>query len=177
VFEWLEKHTQTLIRPNTKASIRFAGTVERREPFGERLNGWFVAPAVAHFQPGGTPSTWQWWRTSRGLWGPLAAMTQAAYAVRREGNSLSFEQRGEVIARWSDWTEELRERLASTLLPASGQMLLVRRDVIEQFASEHGMGFCWLARLTAFSRKHTYEAYEPIHAYRAYGTSNIIIPG
>ena len=109
------------------------------------------------------------------MWGPAACLTRESYAFRRDGNSLAFESAGEAIARWSDWTEELRERLTPSTFPATGQVLLIRRKVIEEFAAQHGTRLCWLARLTAFCRKHDYELHVPFHDDRVYGTSKIIL--
>jgi hypothetical protein len=111
------------------------------------------------------------------MWGPAASVTRDGYTFRRDGNSIAFESGGEVVARWSDWTEELRERLAPSTLPATGQVLLIRRELIERFATEHQAAFCWLARLTVFYRQRDYEMYQPFHDNRVYGASRIVIPG
>ena len=51
----------------------------------------------------------------------------------------------------------------------------IRRGVIEHFAAQHQVQFCWLVRLTAFCRQQHYELYQPFHDHRTYGASRIIL--
>jgi hypothetical protein len=178
VFGWCSQGKETLLAPRARSGLRFAGTVQPAgtRDVSARFEGWGVLPVVGHFRAGGTASRWQWWRGIRGLWGPARILTPDGYDFRRDGDTLLFESGGEGIARWTDWTEELRELLAPETLPATGHMLLVRRDVIERCAAEHLVRLCWVVRLTAFCRQQHYELYRPIHDYRVYGVSRIVLP-
>jgi hypothetical protein len=179
VFDWCAKGDDTSVTPITGSRLRFTGKVRpsRAWDMATRFGGWSVMPAVGCIDSGGALSRWQWWRGHRGLWGPASSLTRGGYTFRRDGDTLAFESDGEVIGRWCDWTDELRERIAPNILPATGQMLLTRRDVIERFASENRARFCWVVRLTAFCRERHYELYRPIHDYRTFGVSRIILPG
>ena len=179
VLDWCVRSEEALLRPITPLHLRFAGRVrpERVWNLATRIGGWSVVPAVGHFESSGSLSRWQWWRGCRGMWGPAASLTRDEYTFHRDGHSLAFQSGGEVIARWSDWTEELRERLAPSTLPATGQVLLIRREVIERFATQHQTGLCWLARLTAYCRQRHYDLYQPFYEDRVYGASRIILPG
>jgi hypothetical protein len=178
VFDWCAQGGETLLSPITSSPLRFAGTVHpaRVWDLATQFGGWSIVPAVGRFAPAGSFSRWQWWRWHRGMWGLAASLTADGYTFRRNGNSLAFESGGQEIGRWSDWTEELSERLAPNTVPATGQLLLIRREVADRFAMEHQSRLCWLARLTAFCRQHQYELYQPFHDDRAYGASRIVLP-
>jgi hypothetical protein len=124
-----------------------------------------------------SPSTFKPGFGYRGMWGPAASLIPDGYSFRRDGDSLVFESGGEVIGRRSDWVHELRERLVPPTLPATGQVLLIRRNVIEPMAARHRSRLCWLARLTAFCRERQYQPYRTFHEERVYGASRILLPG
>lgn len=178
VFEWCTRSEAVRLSPIRRSYVRFAGRIrpERVSDFPTQFGGWSVVPAVGRFEPGGNVARWQWWRGYRGMWGPAADVIPDGYTFYRDGNSLAFESGGAVIARWTDWTDELRERLADSTLPATGQSLLIRREVFERFSTTRQLGICWLARLTAFVRERSYEPYQPFHDYRVYGASRIVVP-
>jgi hypothetical protein len=177
VFDWCDDEEETLLSPLASSKLRFSGTVRPVWDMATNLGGWCVAPAAGRFSQSVRVSRWQWWRWCRGMWGPAASLTRDGFTFRRCGDSLVFESGGEVIGRWSDWTEELRERLFPNILPATGQVLLIRREVIERFEARSQARLCWLARLTAFCRQHHYDLYSPFHDYRVYGASRILLPG
>jgi hypothetical protein len=177
VFEWCDQGEVTYLRTHFGSRLRFEGKVRpvRAGELATSFGGWSIIPAVGRFIAGGNVSRWQWWRGCRGMWGPAASLSRDGYTFRRDGDSLAFESGGMVIGRWSDWTDELRELLAPQTLPATGQVLLIRRGVIEHFAAQHQVQFCWLVRLTAFCRQQHYELYQPFHDHRTYGASRIIL--
>jgi hypothetical protein len=179
LLEWCSKGDKTTLRPATDSPIRFAGEIlpEAGSNCATTIGGWQVMPVVGHFFASMGISRWQWWRGCRGMCGPAAHLVEKGYRFRRDGDSLVFESTGEVIGRWVDWTEELRERLPSTILPSTGQLLLIRREVIERFAAQHRARLCWLVRATAFCREYDYKPYQPVHEDRVYGASSIIVLG
>jgi hypothetical protein len=178
VFDWCDHGEDTLITPIARARLRFVGTVRPMDVghLATTIGGWFVVPTVGRLIMGARISRWQWWRGHRGMWGPAASLTRDGYTFRRDGDSLAFESGGDLVGKWNDWTEELRERLAPNILPATGQVLFIRRELIERFAARHQTQLCWLARLTAFCRQQQYELYRPFHDHRVYGESRIIQP-
>jgi hypothetical protein len=178
VFDWHARSDELVLRAVAGTDLRFSGRIRavRRVDLATRIGGWSVMSAVGRFEGSGSISRWQWWRGLRGIWGPAACLTSDGYTFRPDVDSLIFESNGELIARWSDWTEELRERHAPNTLPATGHVLLIRRDVIERFAAQHEIGICWVARLTAFCRQRNYDLHQTLHDDRAFGVTRIILP-
>src|SRR4051812_13688386 len=68
-------------------------------------------PAVVCLRACHPENRWQWWRDHRGIWGPTPFLSPDGFEVSCDRNSLTYSSSGEVIARWSDWTEAVGERL------------------------------------------------------------------
>jgi hypothetical protein len=81
-----------------------------------------------------------------------------------------------LVARWSDWTQGLKERQKGRLPPPSGQVLLAPRSIVRQFSAKFSANFCWLVRLHVWTREHSYEDYEETHFDRTYGVGTLVVP-
>ena len=137
---------------------------------------WFV-PLSVRLHPGETISKWQWWRDCRGVWGPAPYLHSNEINVSCDDDEITFRVANEVVARWIDWVDGLQECLPRGVEPATGQLLLVHRNLVEQFATETNLNFCWLMQVSGYSRERGYGEYSRFTAEQALGMSSILLPG
>ena len=167
------------MRTNSGERLRFHGTLEGVMP----REGFVENPAVGLYllaqqlQRLGPVSRWQWWREHRGIWGPIPYGMRGGVEVRCEADGVYFRSAGIDIARWCDWVDGLTETQSEHTSPATGQYLLVRRDLIERFEQDSKTSLCWVAQLTASYRMNGYGDPEVINTEQAYGISEIVLPG
>jgi hypothetical protein len=179
VFEWLTNHRQTRVIPICHSPIRLGGRLRcvDTQQLTKRFRGWSAVPAVVRLDREGAISRWQWWRGFRGLHAPAPCLGENDFELVCTPSSIEFVEDGRVLGRWSDWTDGLTERMKEGLSPPTGQTLLVRRDVIQQFAEQHNAAFCWLVRMSVRYLKNSYDdEFQEMHQDRTYGTQTLIMP-
>jgi hypothetical protein len=81
---------------------------------------------------------------------------------------------GDDIAHWSDWTHKLREMTTPDLTPSTGQMLRIRRSLIEREIAKRGGVFAWICRITTYHRKYRHNAFTKSHFALEFGTTRIV---
>jgi hypothetical protein len=79
-----------------------------------------------------------------------------------------------VLARWTDWTDHLRETTTADLTPSSGQMLLIHRSVVERESAKLGGVFAWICKISSQHRKHSYTDFQEAHFALDFGTTRIV---
>jgi len=144
------------------------------EDYEVKLGDWIVRPMAVRLLHGTIPR-WQWWRGARGVWSPSPALLQDDFSVKLGDRELQFECGGDVFARWSDWMQSFHERSHSGLPPSTGQVLSIRRDIIQQAAERTSASVAWLCRWRAFRRKSQYsDEVEEAAGVVAFGTSLVV---
>jgi len=119
---------------------------------------------------------WQWWRMFRKVWIPTPCLEGSPVELGYYEGSMATWIGGRVAARWSDWTEALRETLPDGLPPATGQYLLAKRDLVGEFAAATGSTFCWVCRLTGYYKEHPGHAHKQFTDHRSFGALGIVMP-
>lgn len=115
---------------------------------GIPISGW-IHPAVG--------PRWQYWRDLRNpIYLPVPHLLQAT-VVGEFQHSLVLRDGENIVARWNDWTDGLREQQTANLPPAAGQWLYIRRRALLGLVEQTGLQFGWVARVTRFYREHSYE--------------------
>lgn len=174
LFDCLEDD-ENRITLRSHSQIRTNGTYppESLESYVRQVGDWSFLPTTSKVF---SAQRWQFWRMSRSLDLPSPIFSPNELVVRCDHNSLVIVDGVEVIGRWSDWTAGLREERVPILPPNSGAMLTINRQVIENFATGTSSNFCWLVKLTGYTRKHVHEDYKRFDEFRQYGASALVIP-
>jgi len=157
-------------------SLHFRGGVDPVSPqtMSRNFGDWSVLPAVSLFMPYTTPR-WQYWRIYRGVWLPSPFLCSKRLTFQCSDEALIIRDGEEIIGKWNDWTDGLREKVSADLNPSTGQYLLLQREKVEAFASETKSVFCWICRLAGHHREYDYQPYKHFADHRLYGTTSIVI--
>lgn len=174
VTKWYRREIYVEYAP---CGLRFEGVIRAIPPdsISQSFGDWRLVPAVCRVTPWTTPR-WQFWRVYRHTWLPSPFLGSNSLTFQCSGDALIVRDAKEVIAKWTDWTNGLREKVTANLPPSTGQYLVVHRQRIETFAEETNSVFCWICRLTGFHREYDYEPYKYFVDHRQYGATSIIIP-
>lgn len=149
---------------------------QRVDDCQERYADWSIWRLAALASPNAVPR-WQWWRFRRGVWLPSPFLARKSFEFRCTQEAVFIEEDGREVARWTDWTHNLREMTTGNLTPSSGQMLLVHRSLIEREAAKFGGVFAWICRITTSHRKYSYSAFTETHFALDFGTTRIVRDG
>lgn len=158
--------------------LRFRGTVEEQpvNAWVRRFRDWSIVPAAVAVEHAPTLPRWQAWRAMRRLWLPTPCLGRSSLQFGYADGSVAVRDDVGIIACWNDWTEGLGELLADGLPFTTGQYLLVRRQVVEEFAAATGSTFCWVCRTSVYHREHSYDDYQRFTDHRALGATRLIRP-
>jgi len=102
---------------------------------------------------------WQFWRMFRGIWLPSPELSPQILTFKCSNDGVIVSDGYDIIAKWSDWRERIKEKATANLPPATGQCLLIRRKNIEDFSRNCGLLFCWVCSLTSYQRKNNFQDY------------------
>lgn len=158
---------ETLLR--STGSLHSVHPSETQQRFGD----WVIVPASAKIHTVTVPR-WQWWRAYRDIWAPAAFLGDSPLELQVTDIEIVVKDGKNVIARWTDWTDGLREQQLANLPPATGQCLLVKRDLINSFSASSRSRFCWVWRMTGYHRQHDYQEFETLSFEGQLGASNVI---
>lgn len=158
-------------------SLRFEGIIKpiSSDTLAQSFGDWGVVPAACRVSPYTTPR-WQFWRIYRDIWLPAPFLSSNQLTFQCSDDALIIRDGEEIIGRWTDWTDGLREKMTANLPPSTGHYLLVRRQKIEEFAAETNSVLCWICRLTGYHREYNYQPYKHFLDHHQYGATNIVIP-
>ncbi len=134
----------------------------------QRFSDWQLIPLATQVRTWTIPR-WQYWRMFRGVWGPIDLLNEGLLKVRCTKDAVWFLREKNPIARWSDWSCGLTETSLANLSPATGEMLLINRKIIEKSEAKQSMVFCWLCRITGYNREHKFGQFKLFHDYRIFG--------
>jgi hypothetical protein len=166
---------QRTIHWGSERFITFGGSYDR-EPADnsqETHADWLVWRLAAPADPR-TVSRWQWWRTQRRVWLPSPILARESFNFRCSQDSVTVYEDGYEVARWIDWAHKMRELNMGDLTPSTGQMLLIRRSLIEREAAKLGGVFAWICKITTYHRKHMYREFTETHFMLDFGTTKIV---
>jgi hypothetical protein len=155
--------------------LAFGGSYDRAPAadWQEQHSDWLVWRLAALADPNTVPR-WQWWRFHRGVWLPSPILAREAFDFRCTQEAVVVDEDGCEVARWIDWTHKLREMTTGDLTPSTGQMLLIRRSLVQREAAKLGGVFAWICKITTYDRKHSYGAFTKTHFVLDSGTTRIV---
>jgi hypothetical protein len=170
--------TRRMIGWEAEHLLAFGGSYGREpaDDWQERHSDWLIWRLATQFDPNTVPR-WQWWRLRRGVWLPLPFLAEKAFQFRCTQDAVIVHEDGHDVARWIDWTDKLREMTTANLSPSTGQMLLIRRSVVEREAAKLGGVFAWICKITTYHRKYSYSPFTKAHFVLDFGTTRIVQKG
>ena len=141
-----------------------------------RFADWLVLPAACPVTPSWAVPRWQRWRTEGEMWLPAPYLAEMPLTVACKSDAIVIRSHESEIGRWIDWADGLGETMFEGLPAKSGQVVLVCKDAIEQFAQQRNMTFCWLCQLTAYQQEHQSRKSTSFTEQRIYGASHVMRP-
>jgi hypothetical protein len=153
----------------------FAGhySQQRAEDWREDFGDWSIWRLATAVSPTAVPR-WQWWRFRRRVWLPSPFLARKSFEFRCQPDALVVEEGGRDVARWSDWTHKLHEMIRANLPPSTGQILLIRRSLVEREAAKLGGALAWICKITSYHREYNYRAFTETHFVQDFGTTRIV---
>lgn len=148
-------------------SLDFQGIIEPRSIDSFQAQFGEIIPASCTIWPLTAPR-WQYWRMYRGIWFPNPCISSDLLAFKCCSNAIKVIDCNEIIGKWIDWIDILREKATANLPPMTGQYLQIKRDKIDEFMQVNDLIFCWICRLTKYERDHSYKQYTYSMDYRMY---------
>jgi len=169
---WYE---QTILLDQISPQFNGKPRVSKEEPTVIQSKDWEIIPCVQVASPCVVPR-WQWWRFLRGIWLPLPVLApDDSYQVNCKQDRIVFQDEQGELGYWQDWTAGVSEMQDADLTPRTGQIVMLRRSAVQQFAAANGMTFCWVCRIRGFQKEHSYEKYNEFSVYRIIGGSRLIL--
>ncbi|MEX2299894.1 MAG: hypothetical protein WD733_03090 [Bryobacterales bacterium] len=163
-----------VIRWEPESLLVFGGAYEHEPADGwrEEYSDWLLWRLAARSRPIAVPR-WQWWRSYRSVWLPSPFLAKS-FEFRCAPDAVKVENDNTEVARWVDWTYNLREMTTANITPSTGQMLLIRRSLVEREAARLGGVFAWLCKVTTYDRKYSYQPFNKDHFALDFGTTRIV---
>lgn len=140
-----------------------------------RCDDWGVLPICGQLAPSAF-SRWQWWRMFRGIWTPYPILISEPTRVEISTDSLEYQNTTGIIGKWIDWGTGVHDYLDSNLPPATGQCLEIDRSLVNQVCDRLGYQYCWLVRVTDYTKEPLARSYRETKASRYFGSTSIIRP-
>ena len=155
--------------------LRFGGEIKPNlfEEHIVAVEDWDIVPISFSALPLNS-LRWQWWRIWRAIWFPAPYLIKNYIKIENKPNKISFIDNNYEVAYWYDWVNNLREQVLANLPPSTGQALMIKKDLLTKIIDEEGFNFCWLLKLTSFTRNYSHEKFEEISSYKLFGNTKII---
>jgi hypothetical protein len=169
------KHAQRTISWAAPDLMAFGGKYghEPADGWQEQHSDWSIWRLATRARLNTIPR-WQWWRSLRGVWLPSPFLARESFEFRCTDKGVIIEEDGREVARWTDWTHNLREMTTANLTPSTGQMLLIHRSLIEREAAKLGGVFAWICRITGYHRKFSHSDFTEAGFTLDFGTTRIV---
>jgi len=174
ILEWIHHLPRIRYIP---PSLKIDGEIEKisTESLENDFGDWSILPVACRVKPYTVPR-WQFWRCYRDVWTIATYFNPHNWKLQCSELQMTISVGEEVVGKWNDWTNGLKEKLTANLPPASGQCLQIDRKIIEEFAKKTNSTFCWVCSLTGYYRKYEYGSFEIFSDYRQFGSSTIVHP-
>ena len=154
--------------------LRFEGRlIGHEEP--RQLADWVVLPCSGSTTPIAV-IVWQGWRGVRGLQCPVPELADGDIRAICRPDSVDFYHDGEVVARWSDWSEDLSAFGVRDLPHASGWALVAPQTIVDRFTHETGTTLAWAWEMTSHVRDYPHGEFKVHRLHGDHGTSGVIRP-
>jgi hypothetical protein len=154
---------------HTIYSLSFEGKIKPVNVKKEKqfFKDWLVYPATWKIAPK-TALTWQFWRLSRGINFPAPFLLEKSSSFKCRTDALEIYEEQTLVAEWRDWTDGLTEKVTANLPPSTGNVLMLKRDIIKRFEKKTSSEFCWGCCITRFHRDARFERYNEENSYKLY---------
>ena len=172
LFEYL-KSARSVVRQEP-SPLRFAGPlIADEEP--RRLADWVVLPCSGATDPLAV-ILWQGWRGVRGIHCPSRELADGDIRAICRPDSVDYQCGGELVARWSDWSENLSAFGIRDLPHANGWTLVAPQSIVDRIARETGMTLAWSWELTSHFRDYAHGEFTVHRMHEDYGTTRLVRP-
>lgn len=150
--------------------LRFDGNIAdiQSESRLHQLADWTLLSAIGPAEPAAV-HRWQMWRLDRPIWLPAPYLSESPLNIMCQPDAIVVQNDSGEIGRWRDWGDGLGEVVVEGLPSKSGQVLHMSKNVIEQFARQKEMTFCWLCQLTGHSKGPGQQEWVSSTVQRIYG--------
>lgn len=138
--------------------LNFQGIIEPRSVDSFQTQFGDLIPASCFIDPHTSPR-WQFWRMYRQIWFPNSCISPRVLVFKCSNNAIIVYDGEEIIGKWIDWRDILREKATANLPPLTGQHLQIKRDKLNEFLQENNLNFCWICCLKKYEREHEYKEY------------------
>jgi len=154
---------------NTNYSLCFEGKIKPLSPknWKQNFRDWIIYPAMWEITPK-TALSWQFWRLSRGVYFPAPFILEKPGSFECKKDSLAIYEGPTIVGKWRDWTDGLTDRMTANLPPSTGNVLMIKRSIIERFEKKTNSEFCWGCCITRFCRSGRFERYNENYDYKLY---------
>jgi hypothetical protein len=181
IVEWSrgEAHAEEMLLDLERTSpLQFGGVAVNRESEAwlRHFADWLVLPITCPVTHSWAVPRWQMWRIEQEMQLPAPYLAESPLTFTCEPEAIVMHADEKKVGRWIDWADGLGETHCESLPPKSGQAAFVNTNVINQFARQKHMTFCWLCQLTSYHREYQGDAYQSVKEQRIFGASYIMRP-
>jgi hypothetical protein len=171
--EWFTERPELHFQ-NT-SPLRFGGTIIGREldEESEQAADWLILPLASSGYIHTVPR-WQWWRGIRKIWLPSVSLIGGSAEVNVLNDEIQIVEDGETVARWTDWTDGVKETVTANAMPSTGQQLLLHRRHMDTVLPGWNDSYCWICRITSYHRQHGLGPFSVFSEARQFGASRIV---
>lgn len=146
--------------------LNFQGIIESRSIHSFMSVFGDLIPASCSIWPFSIPR-WQFWRMYRGIWFPNPCISPCL-AFKCSNKAIIILDKEDILGKWIDWRDILREKSTANLPPLTGQYLIIKKDKVDAFMQKNNLTFCWICRLIKYQRDADYKEYTTTFNYHTY---------
>lgn len=122
----------------------FKGEIQS-EPFEKYVTpfeDWNIIPSSWNiFSP--VDTNWQFWRAHRFIFFPAPYLVSEKIQYSCSESHILISSKGDLIAKWSDWTDGFREKRREGVTLRTGNQLLIKKTILDEFETKANSNFCW----------------------------------
>jgi hypothetical protein len=165
---------ETILTIHRPSLLRFSGSMTnmQSEFQQQRLADWILLSAIGPAEPAAV-HRWQMWRLDCPIWLPAPHLSGSPLKVICQTDAIVAQNDTGEIGRWRDWGDGLSEVVVEGLPSKSGQVLHISRNIIEQFARQKEIVFCWLCQLTRYSKESERQEWISSTIHHIYGGDQV----
>lgn len=104
-----------------------------------------------------TGLNWQFWRHHRLLHFPSLYIIDSPMSFDCFPDGIHFTEDGELMAKWSDWTDGITEERESNLSLRTGNILEISEDKLISLQNLHSLNYGWACKLTEYKKNNRLE--------------------
>ena len=156
---------------NSRLSFKGIIKSHEAEALERRFDDWAIIPSASYSI---ITTRWQPWRLQRSIWLPSSALGNPPISFSFKEDCIRIDDSNQMISKWNDWTDGIAETQYDYIPRGSGQYLLIKRSILEDFYKLTDFVFCWVCRLNVFYREQDFVPYKQFSDFRYFGESRVV---